>query len=313
MNSTIICLSELPVGLTTLDKYVRTSLGRSWEYLSWNVCAQMEHTSGPQCCLCNVFMCVCVWQISCGGPIPTSERSRDRATGRRRCVCPQEEGGRLVQRHPAEDRRDRPVSQQLRRELLSWKKRLKEHTILCSRVTKHTHDYIQTQRMDWHWFPLTAITDEKVCFEHLMNLFFVLNSLLTYNNAVLHLKINTLSLFYSIVARNIINTRHPQKPLSVQTSVHMHTHRAKPQLPLATQEAGQRFPSLVYRDSVGVSWTLWCKLLKPHRLKEHRKTSPASQFSSSASSTSKHLHKKLCSPLRPQNFNLGAFFELLWV
>lgn len=95
--------------------------------------------------VCVCYSCVCVWQVSCGGALPSPERGGDRAAGRGRRVCPQEEGRRLVQRHPAEDGADRPVSQQLRRELLNGRKWTREQkTVLVTKT--HTHTRTSTHK-----------------------------------------------------------------------------------------------------------------------------------------------------------------------
>lgn len=55
----------------------------------------------------------CPPQIQGGGVISSTERGGAGTQGGGHCVCPQEEGGRLVQRHAAEERQDRTVSWQL--------------------------------------------------------------------------------------------------------------------------------------------------------------------------------------------------------
>lgn len=58
--------------------------------------------------------CDCPPQVQGGGVVSSPERGGAGAEGGRHCVCAQEERGRLVQRHAAEERQDRAVPRQLR-------------------------------------------------------------------------------------------------------------------------------------------------------------------------------------------------------
>lgn len=105
--------------LQTWNQFLQLTLCKMQKIL--NVISEAGWSSG--------YYRLCVWQVSRGGALPPPERGRNWVAGRRCGVRPQEEGGWLVQRHPAEDRPDGPVSGQLRWELLNWEMWTKDRTL----------------------------------------------------------------------------------------------------------------------------------------------------------------------------------------